>query len=71
MDLGELETTEESCGLLEEKLDLESIQGELEKDSLLEEICWRQNLEFFVLEKKMGILNFFFVWPILTRDLTS
>lgn len=33
-DLGELETTEESCGLSEEKLDLERIQGELEKDSL-------------------------------------
>ena len=33
VDLGELETTEESCGLPEEKLDLERIRGELEKDS--------------------------------------
>ena len=32
-DLGELETTEESCGLPEEKLDLERIRGELEKGS--------------------------------------
>ena len=32
MDLGELETTEESCGLPEEKLGLERIRGELEKD---------------------------------------
>ena len=59
VDLGELETTEESCGLLEEKLDLESIQGELEKDSfgrnLLEAesrvLCIREedgNTKFFL-----------------------
>jgi len=42
-DLSELETIKESRGLTaEDKLDLERIQGELKKASLLEEICWRQ-----------------------------
>ena len=39
-DLCKFETIEESCDLTEEeKLDLERIQGELEKAFLLEEIC--------------------------------
>ena len=39
-DLSKFETIEESRDLMEkEKLDLERIQGELEKASLLEEIC--------------------------------
>ena len=42
-DLSELETIKESRGLTaEDNLDLERIQGELEKASLLVEICWRQ-----------------------------
>lgn len=42
-DLSVLETIEDSRGLTEEeKLELERIRGELEKASLLEEICWRQ-----------------------------
>ena len=42
-DFGDLENTEESRGLtMEERLELDQIQGELEKASLLEEICWRQ-----------------------------
>ena len=42
-DLSELETIEKSHGLTEEeKLDLERIRGELEKNSLLKEICWKQ-----------------------------
>ena len=41
-DLSKFETIEESRDLMEEKLGLERIQGELEKASLLEEICWRQ-----------------------------
>ena len=42
-DLSELETIEKSHGLTEEeKLDLERIRGELEKTSLLKEICWKQ-----------------------------
>ena len=47
-DLSKFETIEESCDLMEEKLDLERIQVELEKASL----------EYFVLEKEIGILNF-------------
>ena len=46
-DLSKFETIEESCDLMEEKLDLERIQVELEKASL----------EYFVLEKEIGILN--------------
>ena len=39
-DLSKFESIEESRDLTEEeKLDLERIQGELEKASLLEEIC--------------------------------
>ena len=42
-DLCDLEMTKESCGLMEEeKLELERVQGELEKATLLEEIFWRQ-----------------------------
>ena len=42
-DLVDLENIEESHGLTaEERLELDRIQGELEKASLLEEICWRQ-----------------------------
>ena len=42
-DLSELETIEKSHGLTEEeKLDLERIRGELENNSLLKEICWKQ-----------------------------
>ena len=42
-DLSVLVTIEDSRGLTEEeKLELERIRGELEKASLLEEICWRQ-----------------------------
>ena len=42
-DLSDLEMTEESHGLREEeKLELERICSELEKATLLEEICWRQ-----------------------------
>ena len=42
-DLSELETIEKSHDLTEEeKLDLERIRGELEKTSLLKEICWKQ-----------------------------
>ena len=42
-DFGDLENIEESRGLTtEERLQLDQIQGELEKASLLEEICWRQ-----------------------------
>ena len=41
-DFGDLENIEESRGLTtEERLELDRIQGELEKASLLEEICWR------------------------------
>ena len=39
-DLCDLEMTKESCGRMEEeKLELERVQGELEKATLLEEIC--------------------------------
>ena len=41
-DLSKFENIEEIRGLTEEKQDLERIWGELEKASLLEEICWRQ-----------------------------
>ena len=41
-DLVDLENIEESHGLTaEERLELDRIQGKLEKASLLEEICWR------------------------------
>ena len=42
-DLSDLEMTEESQVLLkEERLELERVQGELEKVTLMEEIYWRQ-----------------------------
>ena len=42
-DLSVLELTEDSRVLLEEeRLELERVQGELEKATLMEEICWRQ-----------------------------
>ena len=41
-DLSVLELTEDSQVLLEEeRLELERVQGELEKATLMEEICWR------------------------------
>ena len=41
-DLSVLELMEDSRVLLEEeRLELERVQGELEKATLMEEICWR------------------------------
>ena len=59
-DLSVLENMEESRGLLaEERVEMGRIRDELEQATLLEEISWRQNLEFFVLGKATGTLNFF------------
>ena len=42
-DLSALENIEDSWGLsVEEKLELGRVRDELEKATLLEEICWRQ-----------------------------
>ena len=57
-DLSKLETIKESRGLsAEDKLDLERIQGELEKLLFWKKFVGGKNLEFFVLEKEIGILN--------------
>ena len=41
-ELSDLEMIEDSRALLEEeRLDLERVRGELEKVTLMEEICWR------------------------------
>ena len=57
-DLSKLETIKESFGLTaEDKLDLERIQGELEKLLFWKKFVGGKNLEFFVLEKEIGILN--------------
>ena len=57
-DHSEFETIEESCGLTEEeKLDLERIWGELEKLLFRKKFVGGKNLEFFILEKEIEILN--------------
>ena len=58
-DLSEFETIEEIRGLTEEeKKDLERIRGELEKASLLEEICWRQKTRVLCVRKRDRNMKF-------------
>ena len=59
-DLSKFETIEESRDLMEkEKLDLERIQGELEKASLLEEICWRKKSRVLCIREEDRNTKFF------------
>ena len=59
-DLRGLETVEESRVLtVEEKLDKERIRGELEKMTLMEEICWRQKLRVFCIKEGDRNTEFF------------
>ena len=58
-DLSKFETKESRNLMEEEKLDLERIQGELEKASLLEEICWRQKSRVLCIRKGDRNTKFF------------
>ena len=58
-DLSVLENMEESRGLsTEERVEMGRIREELEKATLLDEYVGGKNLEFSVLGKETGILNF-------------
>ena len=60
-DLCDLEMTKESCGLMEEeKLELERVQGELEKLLFWKKFVRGRNIESFILEETR-ILNSFIV----------
>ena len=60
-DLCNLEMTKESCGLMEEeKLELERVQGELEKLLFWKKFVRGRNIESFILEETR-ILNSFIV----------
>ena len=60
-DLCNLEMTKESCGLMEEeKLELERVQGELEKLLFWKKFVGGRNIESFILEETR-ILNSFIV----------
>ena len=59
-DLSALENMEESRGLsAEERVEMGRIREELENATLLDEYVGGKNLEFFMLGKVTGILNFF------------
>ena len=59
-DLQGLEAVEESHVLtVEENLDKERIKGELEKMTLMEEICWRQKLRVFCIKEGDRNTEFF------------
>ena len=61
-DLSVLENMEESRGLsMEERVEMGRICEELEKATMLDEYVGGKNLEFSVLGKETGILNFFIV----------
>ena len=58
-DLSKFENIEEIRGLTEEKQDLERIWGELEKASLLEEICWRKKSRVLCIREEDRNTKFF------------
>ena len=59
-DLSVLELTEDSRVLLEEeRLELERVQGKLEKATLMEEICWRQKSRVLCIREEDRNTKFF------------
>lgn len=70
-EINRWDSVEESRMLLtEEQSTLVYCRDELHRVMDLEEISWRQNLEFCGLGKGIGILSSSIAWPILTGGIT-